>query len=169
VTARGRALLLVGPTAVGKSALALDLAERLGGEIVSLDSRQMVRGLDIGTAKPTLEERARVRHHLVDIATPDEPLPLSSVLRQVYAAVDEVLARLRPPLLVGGTGQYVRAVRIRSCAPSSPPSPRSRAPPPCTRAWPPPTRPPRRASTRAMCAASSGRSRSLPTPASRQA
>jgi tRNA dimethylallyltransferase len=103
-------LAIVGPTAMGKTALALHLAQALDGEIVSADSRLFYRGMDIGTAKPTAEERARVPHHLVDIANPDETVGLAEFQEQAYAAIDDILARCKLPLLVGGTGQYVRAV-----------------------------------------------------------
>ncbi|MBN1810430.1 MAG: tRNA (adenosine(37)-N6)-dimethylallyltransferase MiaA [Anaerolineae bacterium] len=103
-------LVIVGPTAVGKTALALHLAEALDGEIVSADSRLFYRGMDIGTAKPTSEERARVIHHLIDIANPDETVGLAEFQEQACAAIDGILARGKLPLLVGGTGQYVRAV-----------------------------------------------------------
>lgn len=124
---RPRALLLIGPTAVGKSAAALRVAEAVGGEIVSLDSRQMVRGLDAGTAKPTAEQRSRVPHHLVDVVAPDDSPSLSKVLAWTYAAVDDILARGRRPLLVGGTGQYVRAIREGWQVPAVPPNPDLRA------------------------------------------
>lgn len=101
---------VVGPTAAGKSALALELAERFGGEIVGADSRQIYRRMDIGTAKPTPEERARVPHHLIDSVEPDQPYDLARYQREAYAAVDAIAARGRLPLLVGGTGLYVRAV-----------------------------------------------------------
>ncbi len=103
-------LVLVGPTAVGKTALSLHLAETLNGEIISADSRLLYRGMDIGTAKPTPEERARVPHHLIDVANPDETVGLAEFQEQAYTAIDDVHARGRLPLLVGGTGQYVRAV-----------------------------------------------------------
>ena len=102
-------LVLVGPTAVGKTALSLYLAEKLDGEIVSADSRLFYRRMDIGTAKPTTEERARVPHHMIDIADPDETVGLAEFQEQAYAAIDDILARGKLPLLVGGTGQYVRA------------------------------------------------------------
>jgi len=105
-----RAVALVGPTAVGKTAVALRLAERFAIEVVSLDSRQMVRRLDAGTAKPTAAERARVVHHLVDIAEPDAPLSLADVQPLALSTIADILARGRLPLVVGGTGQYVRAV-----------------------------------------------------------
>jgi tRNA dimethylallyltransferase len=100
----------VGPTAVGKTALSLHLAEALDGEIVSADSRSFYRGMDIGTAKPTPEERARVPHHLIDIADPDETVGLAEYQDMAYAAIDDILSRGKLPLLVGGTGQYVQAV-----------------------------------------------------------
>jgi tRNA dimethylallyltransferase len=100
----------VGPTAVGKTELALRLAERLDGEIVSADSRLLYRGMDIGTAKPSLEERHRVPHHLVDVAEPDETWSMAQVRSAVLQCADEITARGRLPLLVGGTGQYVRAI-----------------------------------------------------------
>lgn len=101
---------LVGPTAVGKTALAVRLAEAVGGEIVSADSRQVYRGMEIGTAKPTEEERRRVRHHLVDVVDPNETLGLAQFQELAYAAIADITARGRLPFLVGGTGQYVLAV-----------------------------------------------------------
>ena len=103
-------LLLVGPTAVGKTELALRIAERLGGEIVSADSRLFYRGLDIGTAKPTPAERARVPHHLIDVTNPDETWSLAMFQDAAQAAIADIHARGKLPLLVGGTGQYIRAV-----------------------------------------------------------
>lgn len=103
-------LVVAGPTAVGKTALSLDLAEALNGEIVSADSRQVYAGMDIGTAKPTPDERGRVPHHLFDIKRPDEPISLGEYLHLAYLAIDEIHRRGRLPLLVGGTGQYVAAV-----------------------------------------------------------
>jgi tRNA dimethylallyltransferase len=105
-------ILLVGPTAVGKTEIAIQLAERIpsGGEIVSADSRLFYRGMNIGTAKPTREEQARVRHHLIDIANPDEILSLAVFQKMATEAIADIHARGKLPLLVGGTGQYVRAV-----------------------------------------------------------
>jgi tRNA dimethylallyltransferase len=102
--------VIVGPTAVGKTALAVRLAEAVGGEIVSADSRQVYRGMDVGTAKATPQERAQVPHHLLDILDPDETLSLAQFQELAYAAIDDILARGRVPFLVGGTGQYVIAV-----------------------------------------------------------
>jgi tRNA dimethylallyltransferase len=103
-------LVIVGPTAVGKTALALHLAQALDGEIVSADSRLFYRGMDIGTAKPAPEERARIPHHLIDIAAPDETVGLAEFHKQATAIIADIHARGKLPLLVGGTGQYVRAV-----------------------------------------------------------
>lgn len=119
-------ILIVGPTAVGKTDLALQLAERLQGEIVSCDSRLFYRGMDIGTAKPTREERDRVPHHLIDVADPDETWSLALFqqrARQVIAGIHE---RRKLPLLVGGTGQYVRAVTEGWTPPEVLPDPRLR-------------------------------------------
>jgi tRNA dimethylallyltransferase len=102
-------LVVVGPTAVGKSAIAIELAERLNGEIISADSRYLYRGLDVGTAKPSLVDRARVPHHLIDVTDPDRPWSLSEYRAAAVELVKVISAR-RLPLLVGGTGQYVRAV-----------------------------------------------------------
>jgi tRNA dimethylallyltransferase len=103
-------LVLVGPTAVGKTAAALELAALVPAEIVSADSRYLYRGLDIGTAKPTPAELAGVPHHLVDVTTPDRPWSLADYQAAALAAVAAITGRGRLPILVGGTGQYVRAV-----------------------------------------------------------
>ena len=103
-------IAIVGPTAVGKSALALALAEALDGEIVSADSRLVYRGMDIGTDKPTPAERARIPHHLIDVVDPDQSFSLAMYQDLAYAAIADITARGRLPLLVGGTGQYVWAV-----------------------------------------------------------
>lgn len=103
-------ILIVGPTAVGKTELAIQLAERLNGEIVSADSRLFYRGMDIGTAKPSREEQARVPHHLIDIANPDEILSLAVFQQKAHEIIADIHTRNKLPLLVGGTGQYVRAV-----------------------------------------------------------
>ena len=124
---RGRIVAIVGPTAVGKSALALDLAERaardLGtlGEIVSADSRQVYRELNIGTAKPTTEEQRRVCHHVIDVVDPEDDFSLAEFQDLAYAAIDEILDRGRVPFLVGGTGLYVRSVAEGLSLPRVPP------------------------------------------------
>jgi len=101
---------VVGPTAAGKSALALKLARARSGEIVSCDSLQVYRGLDIGSAKPTPSERAEVRHHLVDVADPGEPFSAAAYARLARAALVDVAARGRLAVVAGGTGLYLRAL-----------------------------------------------------------
>lgn len=103
-------LVLVGPTAVGKTEIALRLAREWSGEIVSADSRTIYRGMDIATAKPTRAEQQAVPHHLIDVVEPDEELTLAEYQKRAYAAIAEIHGRGRVPLLVGGTGLYVRAV-----------------------------------------------------------
>jgi len=120
-------LVIVGPTAVGKTELSLHLAQELDGEVVSADSRLFYRGMDIGTAKPTAEEQARVPHHLLDIAAPDETVGLAEFQEQATAAIADIHAHGKLPLLVGGTGQYVRAVVEGWRVPRVPPDPALRA------------------------------------------
>lgn len=103
-------IAIVGPTASGKSALALRLARDAGGEIVSCDSQQVYRGLDIGTAKASPEERAAVPHHLLDVVDPDEAFSAAEYARRARAALAEITARDRLPVVVGGTGLYLRAL-----------------------------------------------------------
>ena len=103
-------IAILGPTAVGKTALSLKLAEEFHGEIVSADSRQVYRGMDIGTAKPTVDEQRRVRHHLLDVVNLDETFTLSEYQHYAYAAIADLHARGCIPFLVGGSGLYVRAV-----------------------------------------------------------
>jgi tRNA dimethylallyltransferase len=102
---------IVGPTGAGKSALAMAVAERLNCEIVNADSRQFYRGMDLGTAKPSAEDRARVPHHLIDVRDPDESLDVAEFAQLVRAAIDEIAARGRNPLVVGGSGLYLRVIR----------------------------------------------------------
>jgi len=120
-------IVLLGATAVGKTALSLELAERIGGEIVSADSRLLYRGMDIGTAKPTPEERQRVPHHLIDVANPDEVWTVARFQDAAYAAIAAIHKRGRVPLLVGGTGQYIWAVVEGWQVPRVPPRPELRA------------------------------------------
>src|SRR6266581_166314 len=103
-----RIVLIVGPTASGKSALALRLAEAAGAEIVSADSQQVYRGMDIGTGKVGTEERARVPHHLIDVVTPAETMTAARFAELADAAVADAAARGRPIVVAGGTGLYVR-------------------------------------------------------------
>ncbi len=102
-------LLIAGPTAVGKSEIALGLAERLGGEIIAADSMQVYRGLDIGTAKPTAEEQARVRHHLIDVVDIKERFDAAQFVRLAHKSVAEIQSRGHLPILCGGTGLYLKA------------------------------------------------------------
>ena len=103
-------IAIVGPTASGKSALAMRLAEEDGGEIVSADSRQVYRGMDIATAKPTADERQRVPHHMIDVADPAERYDVARYQREARALLDALAARGVRAILVGGTGLYVRAL-----------------------------------------------------------
>ena len=107
---RPRALAIAGPTASGKTAFALECAERFGGEIVSVDSALVYRGLDIGAAKPTRAERARVPHHLIDVRDPWETYSAADFARDARVAVDDILARGKLPILAGGTGLYFHAL-----------------------------------------------------------
>jgi tRNA dimethylallyltransferase len=102
-------IFIAGPTAVGKSEIALRLAERLGGEIISADSMQVYRGLDIGTAKSSLAERARVPHHLIDICNSTESFDAAQFVRLAQKALVEIQARGRVPVFCGGTGLYFKA------------------------------------------------------------
>lgn len=103
-------VVILGPTASGKSALAIALAQRSAGEVVSCDSVAVYRHLEIGTAKPTREQRALVPHHLLDIAGPDEPFTAGDYARQARAAIGEIAGRGHLPIVVGGTGLYLRAL-----------------------------------------------------------
>lgn len=105
-----RLIAIVGPTGIGKSHLALRLATGFNGEIVSADSRQVYRFMDIGTAKPSLEELSQVPHHLIDIINPDDIFSLAHYQELAYQAIDDIHRRGRLPFLVGGSGLYVRAV-----------------------------------------------------------
>jgi tRNA dimethylallyltransferase len=120
-------VVIVGPTAAGKSALALALSRLLPVEIVSADSRQIYRYMDIGTAKPSLVDRVTAPHHLVDIVTPDQPYTVADYQRQAGEAIAGAAARGRLPLLVGGTGLYIRAVTEGLSIPTVPPNPGIRA------------------------------------------
>jgi tRNA dimethylallyltransferase len=107
---RNRLIAVVGPTATGKSALAVRLAQRLGGEVVNADSRQLYRGMNVGTAKPTIDERSGVAHHLVDVLDPDEPFSLGKYLDLASRALHDCWSRNVLPIVAGGTGQYIWAL-----------------------------------------------------------
>lgn len=120
-------LAIVGPTATGKTEVGILLAEALGGEIVSADSMQCYRGMDVATAKPTAEQRARVPHHLIDIIDPDTPFSVAEYQARAREAISDIQARGRQPLLVGGSGLYVRAVVDGLGLSLAPPNPELRA------------------------------------------
>jgi tRNA dimethylallyltransferase len=127
VIASSPLLVIVGPTAVGKTTLSLQLAQDFNAEIISVDSRQIYRGLDIGTAKATPEQQALVPHHLLDVVNPDEILTLAEFQERAYAAIETIHQRGRLPMLVGGTGQWVQAVVEGWGVPRVPPDPDLRA------------------------------------------
>lgn len=115
-------LVIVGPTGVGKTAVAVRLASRLPVEAVNADSRQVYRGMDIGTGKPSPEELAALRHHLIDVVNPDEPYHAAGFRRDALRAIEEIRSRGRLPMVVGGTGLYVRAL-LKGLAPAPPADP----------------------------------------------
>ena len=102
---------IVGPTGAGKSALAMAVAERSNCEIVNADSRQFYRGMDLGTAKPSADDRRRVPHHLIDVRDPDQSLDVAEFAQLARAAIENIAARGRNPLVVGGSGLYLRVIR----------------------------------------------------------
>jgi tRNA dimethylallyltransferase len=118
-----RIIVIVGPTASGKSALAHRLAKAIDGEIVSADSRLLYMGMNIGTAKPSLSEREEVLHHLIDVVPPSKTLTLSEYKRKTLRAIRDILKRGRVPIVVGGTGLYVRAIVENLEIPEVPPNP----------------------------------------------
>ena len=120
-------ICVVGPTAVGKTALAVELARRFDGEIVNADSRQVYRDMTVGTAKPTTRERAAALHHLLDIIDPPEPFGLALFLERASEALGDVRSRGRLPIVCGGTGQYVWALAEGQSVPAVPPDPEFRA------------------------------------------
>ena len=103
-------IVIVGPTAVGKTDLTVELARRLNGEVVSADSRLFYRGMNIGTAKPSREEMRGVPHHLIDVADPDDTWSLAVFQQEAVKIIDDIQMRQKLPFLVGGTGQYIQAV-----------------------------------------------------------
>jgi tRNA dimethylallyltransferase len=118
---------LVGPTGVGKTAVAIELAEQLSGELVSADAVAVYRGLDIGSAKPTQAEQARARFHLIDVVDPEEDFSMADFARLAEAAFAEIRSRGKLPILVGGTGLYVRSVTATLSVPAVPSQPELRA------------------------------------------
>ena len=124
---REQVLVICGSTATGKTDLAITLARRVGGEIVNADSRQVYRSMDIGTAKPTPAQRAAAPHHLLDVVDPDEPFTLADYLERAHNAIAGILTRGGLPIVVGGTGLYVRALAQGFAVPRVPPDPCLRA------------------------------------------
>ena len=125
--AKPKLIVILGTTACGKSGLGVMLARQFGGEIVSADSRQVYRGLDLGTGKITPEEMEGVPHHLLDVVEPGQPYSVAEYQQGAYAAIDQILARGRLPFLVGGTGLYLRAVTEGFTFVEAPPDPVLRA------------------------------------------
>lgn len=105
-----KVLVIVGPTGIGKSSLAIKIATAIESEIISTDSRLLYRGMDIGTAKPSSDELCAVKHHLINVADPDDPWSLAKFNKAVIIAIDQLLAKGKLPILVGGTGQYFRSL-----------------------------------------------------------
>lgn len=120
-------VVIAGPTAVGKTAAAIAVARRFGGEVVSADSRQVYRGMDIGTAKPSADELAAAPHHLIDVRDPDEDFSLATYVALAREAIAAIQARGRVPILAGGTPLYLNAVTEGWRVPSAPPDPALRA------------------------------------------
>ena len=119
-------VVILGPTAVGKTEISIQLAERFEGEIISADSRQFYRGMDIGTAKPSIQERMHVTHHLIDVANPDETWSLAIFQQEANKAIHKIYIDHHLPFMVGGTGQFVRAIIEGWKIPSSKPNLRMR-------------------------------------------
>lgn len=107
-----RLVVIVGPTGAGKTRLAMQLAERTGGEVVSADSQQVYAGMDIGTGKVSADERARVPHHVIDVVSPDQEMTAQRFVELADRAIAEVAARGKPVIVCGGTGLYVRALLL---------------------------------------------------------
>ncbi len=118
-------LAILGPTATGKSTLGMALAEALGGEIVNADALQVYRGLDVGTAKPSREDRARVPHHLIDVLEPEEAYSAGEFARRAREAIEEIQGRGRVAIVVGGSGLYLRAL-FQGMSPLPPSDPQMR-------------------------------------------
>ena len=123
IATKGKLITILGTTACGKSGLGVELAKRFGGEVVSADSRQVYRGLDLGTGKVTEEEMEGVPHHMLDVVEPGESYSVAQFQQGAYAAIDDILERGKVPFLVGGTGLYVRSVTEGYVFHAAPPDP----------------------------------------------
>ena len=119
-------ITLIGPTASGKTALALDIAERLDLPVINVDSRQLYKEMDLGTAKPTAEQQARVPHYLLDLRTPDEPITLQEFQAEANPCINRELEQRGVALLVGGSGLYLKALTSGLQPPAVPPQPQLR-------------------------------------------
>ncbi len=119
-------IALLGPTASGKTALALDIAERLDLPVINVDSRQLYREMDVGTAKPTAEQQARVQHHLLDLRAPDQPITLQEFKTEANPCINHELEQRGVALLVGGSGLYLKALISGLQPPAVPPQPQLR-------------------------------------------
>ena len=119
-------LIVLGPTATGKSRLAVEIAQQIKGEIISADSMQVYRGMDIGTAKPTLSERQNIPHHLIDILSPDQAWTVSDFVEETQRLTREIMKQGKVPMIVGGTGLYLRAWLEGFSFPLAPPNPELR-------------------------------------------
>jgi len=120
-------IIILGPTAVGKTRLSIELAQRLNGEIIGADSRQIYKYMDIGTAKPTPDEQSQIPHHLIDIINPDYNLTVAEYQDRAYQKINDLHKQNKIPFLVGGTGQYISAVEEGWSIPRVPPNPDLRA------------------------------------------
>jgi tRNA dimethylallyltransferase len=120
-------IVILGPTAVGKTDLAIEIAQAIQGEIISADSRQIYRYMDIGTAKPTTQQQKAAPHHLLDVVDPDENLALAQYQKMAYQTIADTHQRGHTPMLVGGTGQYITAVVEGWTIPEVPPNEELRA------------------------------------------
>ena len=124
---KGKVIILLGPTATGKTSLSIELAQKFNGEIVSADSRQVYKGLDLGTGKVTKKEMQGIPHHLLDVASPKKVFAVSDYVRLATGAIDDILARGKTPIVVGGTGFYIDALASGIALPEVPPNEKLRA------------------------------------------
>jgi tRNA dimethylallyltransferase len=124
---RQKVIVILGPTASGKSAYAVKLAKKIGGEIISADSRQVYKGLDIGTGKITKKEMQGVPHYLIDVISPKKVFTAQQFVELARAAIDDILKRGKTPIICGGTGFYIDALLGRAPLPNVPPNPKLRA------------------------------------------